>query len=487
VVADNSEHQRIPSAFGATSILQFLGGIAALLAAYVLPLSFPEFQNHSSHILYVVGAILLLVGFLNVYYRRQLQRVFQYLGMRSRFLLPREGIVYLGIMLMLAIAALLGHSNMLLLVFGMMAGPFILNGWIVISMLRSVSVKRVLPQSVVAGELFSAEIVLRNDKVLLSSRLIEIRDSISGLDTQQEAVLTFVRVPPLSSRSGSYQLRISKRGRYRFGPIRISSRFPLGIGERGITTDSQSLLLVHPGIGRLYPGWLTQEQETSETTSRVPSRIGVFDDEFHRIREYRAGDHPRTVHWRSTAKRGELMVKEYDQRRDSDLTVLLDLPVLPGFTEEDVELAISLVATVCVDQTRNGGAGSYRLMVAGSENSDIRSVASTRFRESALDALAICQPAPSADLRRMLVQLAQSVSAGNERILLVTPRTAVADRMIRELEGQMDTHAAAVFSRITMINASSTDMLRIFVPSEAADILPAADLSDGTSMTRDGR
>ncbi len=63
-------------------------------------------------------------------------------------------LVYLGIMLIIAIAALTGGNpdtgNMLLLIFGMMAGPFVFNGWVVVAMLARVKVSRHLPVSVAA-------------------------------------------------------------------------------------------------------------------------------------------------------------------------------------------------------------------------------------------------------------------------------------------------------------------------------------------------
>ncbi|MFN8709811.1 MAG: hypothetical protein ACK50J_24330, partial [Planctomyces sp.] len=107
--------RKLPLSFSASSILQLLGGFAAILAAWVLPRALAEFENFPASILYALGGFLLLAGVLNICFGRQMAHIFQYIGMRSNFLLPREGVIYLGIMLMLAIAALLGHSNMLLL------------------------------------------------------------------------------------------------------------------------------------------------------------------------------------------------------------------------------------------------------------------------------------------------------------------------------------------------------------------------------------
>ena len=84
-------------------------------------------------------------------------------------------------------------------------------------------------------------------------------------------------------------------------------------------------VIVHPKIGRLLPAWKRRERELAESISRANARLGLFDDEFHGIREYRSGDNPRAIHWRSSARHGHFMVKEHEQHREADLIVLLDL------------------------------------------------------------------------------------------------------------------------------------------------------------------
>ncbi|MCA9051696.1 MAG: DUF58 domain-containing protein, partial [Planctomycetaceae bacterium] len=456
----------IPVSFSASSVLQLSGAFAAFLAGYVLPLTFPELGESTGTILNVLGGILLFTGIVNLLFGRQFAKLVEYVGMRSRVLLPREGLVYLGVMLMLAVGALLGHSNMLLLVFGMMAGPFVLNGWVVILMLHRVSVERCLPMSAVDGEVFSVQLTLRNDKSMISSRLVELRDVVEGGRMRQEAEVTFVRVPPRSARSGSYQLRICGRGVYRFGPIRVSSRFPLGIGERGTTFNERAELYVHPAIGRLLPEWLRREQELSESTNRQRARVGVFDDDFHRVREFRAGDNPRSVHWRSSARHGQLMVKEYEQRREADLTVLLDLFQTTEFSEMEAELAVSLAATLCAQQTQRAASGHYRLIIAGRDFQDICSSGAARFRELALNALAVCVPSAKADLKRMLNELAGSAVSVSERFVMITPRMAEARRYLKMISFEQDPRLAGLSNRMSCVTASRNELLKVFLPPE---------------------
>ena len=98
---------------------------------------------------------------------------------RHRMVLPVEGIVYLVIMFSMFIGAMLTKSNMLLLVFALMAGPFVINGWMTYGMLRSAGAARTAPHRAMVGELFSVELELTNDRRLLSIWVMAVRDAIT--------------------------------------------------------------------------------------------------------------------------------------------------------------------------------------------------------------------------------------------------------------------------------------------------------------------
>jgi len=425
-----SKRSLVPVSFSASNVLQLLAAMACFLAAFVLPANFPEFEGSAIYLLLVLGGGFLVLTVLSMLLRPWLTSIAQKLGIRSRMALPREGIVYLGIMLVIAIAALTGGNpdtgNMLLLIFGMMAGPFVFNGWVVVAMLARVNVTRHLPVSVSAGTWFSVEICLKNDKKLLSSRLVEVRDAIQGKKVREEGKVVFVRVAPGERRSAHYDICISRRGLYEFGPLRLSSRFPLGIGERGHVVSADDEVIVHPKIGRLLPAWKRRERELAESVTRANARVGLFDDEFHGIREYRAGDNPRAIHWRSSARHGHIMVKEHEQHREADLIVLLDLFSSKEFSAPLQERAISLAATICVEQTRLSSSGRYRLMIAGRDFQNVECSGSGSFRDAALKELAVCESSPKAQLASMLLAVCQSYLAPNSRFVLITPRPEAA-------------------------------------------------------------
>ena len=456
----------IPFSIGAGTVIQLLAGVACFLAAFALPEQIPEIEGLGQKVLMGLGGICFFAAFISVVFRRFFARVAEKIGIRSRVMVPREGLVYLGMMLIIAIAALTGGNpdtgNMLLLIFGMMAGPFVLNGWVVVAMLARVTVERSVPAAASAGSFFSVEISLRNDKPFLSSRLVEVRDQIHGHTGTQEAIVTFVRVGAKDARTSEYQVRMTRRGRYTFGPIRISSQFPLGIGERGHTLPVENEIIIHPAIGRLLPGWSRRERELAEAVQETNARLGIFDDEFHGIREYRSGDNPRAIHWRSSARHGQLMVKEHQQHRQSDLTVLLDLFKTAEFTEALQETAISLAATLCVQQTRHTASGMYRLGIAGRKMECLEVSGSTRFREEALKALAVCEAAPRAELSSLLLTICQGPIAANQRFVLITPRPEAARLLSEAIARDNLKNEIQLTSRLLIVSATEQSLKEVF-------------------------
>lgn len=123
-------------------------------------------------------------------------------------------------------------------------------------------------------------------------------------------------------REVSYPLEGKQRGRYRIGPLLVRSRdaFNLVKFDRQFTATSEMLVTprIHP-LGTM--GNVSGGGSSGETR---PQRLGVIGSDDVLIREYRQGDDVRRIHWRSTARRGELMVRREEQAWDPSLSVVLD-------------------------------------------------------------------------------------------------------------------------------------------------------------------
>jgi uncharacterized protein (DUF58 family) len=343
---------------------------------------------------------------------------------KHRMVVPVEGIVYLTIMFALFTGAMLTKSNMLLLVFALMAGPFIINGWMTFGMLQATRVMRTAPARAMVGELFAVELTLSNTRPLMSIWIMSVRDTIVHVREELTATVLFARVAPRSSQAGHYQLRLMRRGRFQLGPLLTFSRFPLGLVERSRLFSDSAEILVYPRIGRLSSAFRRRWLGATELVARPQPHSGVFHDEFHRLREFRTGDNPRDIHWRSSARRGELILREYQQNRDFNLAVVLDLwqPDLPkDRNPELIEQALSFAATAIVEHGRACRDAILTLSASGATAFRWQGQGTSASLESLLDGLAVLQPGSGRETIALVNELVQRLS-GSTKVIVMTTR-----------------------------------------------------------------
>ena len=372
--------------------------------------------------LVLLGLLLLFWGVREV--AAQMMTTVQVQRVQRRVALPPSGLAYLVIMIVLFVGSQLGQSNMLMLVFSLMAGPFVINGTVIVIMLQKLKVDRVLPELAFAGEMIAVELILKNDKKWFSSSLMAVTDVLANDRERLQTGVLIARVPPRGERSARYQVTLMQRGRYRLGPVYAGSRFPLGIVERGLVFDLPGEILVAPRLGRLTPRWQREHGLADELVHRPNTKAGFFEDEFHRIREYRPGDNPRLIHWRSSARQNELMVREFHQSRNQSLIVLLDLwlPESPKLEDADrVELAVSFAATVCHGQMRQSRDANLFVASAGDRVLEWSGKSSSASLESIMQFFARIQAGPKPQLDRLVDSAIQQRGLGT-RIVIISTR-----------------------------------------------------------------
>lgn len=119
-----------------------------------------------------------------------------------------------------------------------------------------------------------------------------------------------------------YALAGRRRGRYLIGPAVVELRDPFGIARRQVAAGGRNEVVVYPRVVALADG--PPLAGHLGTGSDGPPRPGPAGDELANIREYVHGDDLRHVHWRSTAHRGRLMVRQEENRQRPEAVVLLD-------------------------------------------------------------------------------------------------------------------------------------------------------------------
>lgn len=383
--------------------------------------------------LLVVGTGLLVYGvkrFLDRLLRRRIgPRVTQRVG------LTKPGAVCLVIAILLLTGGYLGPSNMLVLIFAGVVGPFVMNGWYAFSMIRRLTVERAYLRQIVAGEPLTVTLSIKNRKRRMSSWLMIASDTIkrigrNGTEDALVAEAVFPRVPSRSTSEATYRVRLMRRGRYRLGPVRVRSKFPLGLVERSLHIDMPDELIVAPRLGRLTDRWHAETASADELVQRQRPRRGTFPDEFEKLRTFRYGDNPRLIHWRTSARQNMLMIREYHEVRDRDLLVLLDL-AMPRNDEESqrrVELAVSLAATICVDQFRRSRQSTLGLVAAGEKTVDWVGVAHPTSAEPLLGLLALVEASQEPNLDSLWDFAREHRTATTSGVLITTRPAASVPR-----------------------------------------------------------
>ncbi|OEV29483.1 hypothetical protein AN219_16280 [Streptomyces nanshensis] len=163
------------------------------------------------------------------------------------------------------------------------------------------------------------------------------------------------RVEPGGKREVSYRVRSDMRGRFPLGPLQLRLTDPFGMCELTRSFSTYDTLTVVPQTVQLPPARLTGDA-TGYGDGRHRSLALAGEDDVI-PRGYRHGDDLRRVHWRSTARYGELMVRREEQPQKARCTVLLDTrraAYTGSGPDSPFEWAVSGAASVCMHLLERG-------------------------------------------------------------------------------------------------------------------------------------
>ncbi len=149
--------------------------------------------------------------------------------------------------------------------------------------------------------------------------------------------------PGVTARA-AYRLPTEKRGIVRIGPLDVVVTDPFGVASSATTAAPISELTVFPWVDDIVPVPHTSGDDPHAGADH-PSALGRSGEDFYALRPYVVGDDLRRVHWKSTARRDELMVRQDELPWQGRVTVLLDVR-RSGHTAESLELAVSAAASV---------------------------------------------------------------------------------------------------------------------------------------------
>lgn len=138
-----------------------------------------------------------------------------------------------------------------------------------------------------------------------------------------EGLPVAVRLRPGTRAELRYSARVGRRGEHAFGPVTVRWLSPLGLWERQVALTVPGAVRVYPSFAQLRGPGLRAREGRERVPLRARRRPGG-ENEFERLRPYAPGDSYRHVDWKATARRRELVSREYGQESNQNILFLLD-------------------------------------------------------------------------------------------------------------------------------------------------------------------
>src|SRR4051812_8328654 len=282
-------------------------------------------------------------------------------------------------------AAVLHEVNLLRIGIFLVALPVIAYAMVARTRYRLTCTRRLDPARTNAGR--PAQVLLRLQNVSrLPTGLMLAEDTVPYmLGGRPRFVLD--RVLPQRAVDVDYTVRSQMRGRYRIGPLTVRLTDPFGLCELTRSFSASDMLVVRPQVVplpevRIGGDWAG----AGESRARSVATAGEDDAA---TREYRQGDDLRRIHWRSTARRGELMVRREEQPWQSRAVLLVDCrgSVHHGDgPSSSLEWAISAGASIGLHLSKAG----FTMRVVGDSGDEVVTASvGADFGDVLLDALSV--------------------------------------------------------------------------------------------------
>jgi uncharacterized protein (DUF58 family) len=256
-------------------------------------------------------------------------------------MLTRQGWLVAGLSLGLVVGGrVLGIFE--LFVAGVTVGALVLLSLLLVSLSRlKLEVERALhPPRVHAGSPSRVDIRVRNHAGRRSP-VLELVDAVSGT---RGARLMLAPLEPGQTSHAAYRLPTDRRGILTIGPLEVVLNDPFGLARVRLNAAGISELTVYPAIDTIAPVPHTTGDDP-HAGAEHPNALGRSGEDFYALRQYVVGDDLRRVHWKSTARLDDLMVRQDELPWQGRATVLVDVRE-GATTPESLELGISAAASI---------------------------------------------------------------------------------------------------------------------------------------------
>jgi uncharacterized protein (DUF58 family) len=262
--------------------------------------------------------------------------------------------------------------------------------------------RSVHPPRVHVGNPSRVELAIKNLGAMRTP-VLQLRDPVSG--TRGADLL----LPPLTRNeraTAAYRLPTDRRGLLRIGPLRVIVTDPFGLVAADTVGAPASELTVYPHVDEISPVPYTTGHDPL-SGAKQPNSLGRTGEDFYALRPYVVGDDLRRVHWPSTARHDELLVRQHELPWQGRTTVLLDVR-RSAHRGESLELAVSLAASVVTANWKRHDL--VRLITT--DGADSGFAVGYPHLEALLEHLAVVPAASSASLRGMIDVLGRGGNGG---------------------------------------------------------------------------
>jgi len=300
--------------------------------------------------------------------------------------ITRVGFWYVAFVLVVAVAATNTGNNALYLVLASMLALLVVSGLLSRGNLRRLAITVELQDELFVNRPASVRFEVHNEARLATRWLVVL----SLTHARSHAFVPFLA--PGRTSSGRVDLMMGRRGLHTIRFAHLWSVFPLGFFRKGMRFRLDREILVFP---ELFP----QATTVNERGARLgddPSPEKGWGHELHSLRDFRPGDDPRGIHWKRTARTGEMVFMERQSEEGKRLSIVFDNAVgrlRDEAAEQRFERLVSEAATA-----------AHRYLLAGFEVELVTREQAFGFgtgpahRRRLLEHLALVEPRPVSGL-----------------------------------------------------------------------------------------
>lgn len=363
-----------------------------------------------------------------------------HLATRRSIRLTSEGTRFLLFTIGIGVAALNTGNNLFYLLLAMMLSLVVVSGLLSEQCLRRLDFHRHVPDLIMANDPATVTLSVTNRNTRLPSFSLRLFDVAGGQDIDRGLFIT--HLPAQRSLLLSYPLLATTRGWLHLNGVRAETLFPFGLFLKRALYPVEANILVGPPIKPLSLRFVDELISEGEGLS-LPRR--GYGTQLYNLRLYQPGDDSRNIHWMTTARTSQLIVRETEAEDQRRITIILSTTA-PDNRDGLFERSVTLVASLLWQLSKK----SYPLrLIVGQDDSGLGSGSSHLLLMLRL--LALCERRKPEQVAALVPDTAPASPHQAERgyTIAVLPwsdqaasiSTVIADRVLHAAQIEEVTHA----------------------------------------------